>query len=179
MTMMTTKDTRPGMERPEDVCKKVLGQRVKHLRETYDLDDPDGWSMGHLAKVAGVSRDTIIRIENGLGCTELPVIIKLARVFNVSTDYLLGWAPVPSATFEQCGDLRDKILALRVEIERLLEEPKKLSLEGLEGWLYVMKRMGPELSSLEWAMQFPQGIIERERVEYGHERVDRVRAAAA
>ena len=47
-----------------------------------------------LADLLKIGRSTIGEYENGLCNPTEPVIIKLAEVFNVTTDYVLGLVPL-------------------------------------------------------------------------------------
>ncbi len=50
-----------------------------HLRK---LRDEHGYSQEYLAKLLGVSRQTIISIENGRYDPSLPLAFKIARLFQ-------------------------------------------------------------------------------------------------
>lgn len=59
-------------------------ERLKELRIECGL------SQTALAQEVGLSRSAIGYYESGLRVPSAEVIIKLARFFNVTTDYLLG-----------------------------------------------------------------------------------------
>jgi len=61
-----------------------LGERVKALRMSQHL------SQTELSKRIGVTNALISAIEKGERSPSLETLIKLARQFKVSTDYLLG-----------------------------------------------------------------------------------------
>lgn len=48
-----------------------------------------GYSRGQLAKMAGVSPQTIANYENGLTLPDLSILEKLATVFDINFDLLL------------------------------------------------------------------------------------------
>lgn len=58
--------------------------QLKYLRNEAGL------SQNELAKVFNVSKQTVSAWEKGLQETDFDTLIKLARYFNVTTDYLLG-----------------------------------------------------------------------------------------
>ena len=62
-----------------------FGQRVLDLREKH------GWTRRELAKRSGLHEQHLLKIEQGLRKRiEGDTIIRLARAFVCSTDYLLG-----------------------------------------------------------------------------------------
>lgn len=60
-----------------------LQERVKQLRKEH------GWSQGELAERIGGDPAQISRYENGRITPSADAVVKLAEVFDVSTDYLL------------------------------------------------------------------------------------------
>lgn len=64
--------------------KKVLGNRLKNLREEKDLYQKD------LAKIFGISAGAIGLYENNRRTPDMELLKEMAEYFNVSTDYLLG-----------------------------------------------------------------------------------------
>jgi transcriptional regulator with XRE-family HTH domain len=60
-----------------------LQERVKQLRKE------NGWSQGELAERVGGDPAQISRYENGRITPSADAVVKLAEVFDVSTDYLL------------------------------------------------------------------------------------------
>jgi transcriptional regulator with XRE-family HTH domain len=62
-----------------------FGQRVIDLREKH------GWTRRELAKRSGLHEQHLLKIEQGLRKRiESDTIIRLARAFECSADYLLG-----------------------------------------------------------------------------------------
>jgi len=65
--------------------KNMIGKQIKELRKNK------GWSQQKLAEKAGLSFNTITRIEQGIGDSPtLKTLIKLADVLGVSLDELVG-----------------------------------------------------------------------------------------
>jgi transcriptional regulator with XRE-family HTH domain len=62
----------------------VIGKIIKQLRKERDITQAD------LAKAVGVTTSSIGMYETGVRNPSYDVIVKLAKYFNVSTDFLLG-----------------------------------------------------------------------------------------
>ena len=67
----------------------VFNKRARDLRE--DL----GLSQDYIAKELGVSRATVNRYENDRFDLKLSYAVKLAKIYNVSLDYLTGLIDEP------------------------------------------------------------------------------------
>lgn len=67
----------------------MLGQRIHELRLAL------GWSQVMLAKHLNVSKQTVSNWENENIQPSIEMLIRMAKVFNVTTDYLLGLENVP------------------------------------------------------------------------------------
>lgn len=77
-----------------------LGDRVRELRERDKL------TQGELAVRIGTSASTLSRIEKGeIGSPGSDIVVKLARVFRVSTDFLLGITDYPDQKNYEVGQL--------------------------------------------------------------------------
>ncbi|UED70727.1 helix-turn-helix domain-containing protein [Brevibacillus sp. HD3.3A] len=83
--------------------KKLIGQRIKSMRTALGL------YQSHLAEKVGVDRASISNYEIGRAVPPWDVAVKMAEVFNCTTDYLLGntninlydWVPSPQEASEQ------------------------------------------------------------------------------
>ena len=62
----------------------MLGQRIGEMRAAL------GWSQVELAKRLRVAKQTVSNWENENIQPSIEMLIRLAKLFNVSTDYLLG-----------------------------------------------------------------------------------------
>lgn len=60
------------------------GIKIRQLRTQKDL------SQAALAAQLGVSKSVISSYENGVHLPPYDVLVRIARIFGVSTDYLLG-----------------------------------------------------------------------------------------
>lgn len=66
------------------MCLPELGTRIKDLRRHRKISQID------LAKHLGVSKSVISSYETGVHFPPYDILIKIANLFDVSTDYLLG-----------------------------------------------------------------------------------------
>lgn len=88
-----------------------IGERIMQLRKQQNL------SQDELAKKTGVSRTIIGNYERNANTPSIEVLLKLAKVFNVSVDFLIGEGELSSY---------DKEILKRIEdIERLDPDTKK------------------------------------------------------
>lgn len=62
----------------------MVADRIKQLREQSDMTQAD------LARRLGVTRSSVNAWEMGISVPSTQYLIELAKIFKVSTDYLLG-----------------------------------------------------------------------------------------
>lgn len=62
----------------------MIGERIRALREQA------GFSQAELARRLSVTRSSVNAWESGLSAPTAASLVDLARLFRVSTDYLLG-----------------------------------------------------------------------------------------
>ena len=72
----------------------MLGTRIKELRKEFGLSQVD------LAARMEVTKQTISNWENENIQPSVDMLVGLANVFNVTTDYLLGLDDVPRLSIE-------------------------------------------------------------------------------
>jgi len=72
----------------------MLGERTHGLRLAL------GWSQVDLAKRLSVSKQTVSNWENGNIQPSIEMLVRLANVFGVTTDYMLGLEDVPRLNIE-------------------------------------------------------------------------------
>lgn len=78
----------------EDDEKETIASRVKELRKGCQ------WNQAQLAEKVGVTRSQITRLESGeTQNVNSDLIVKLAKVFSVTTDYLLCVTGIPHAKY--------------------------------------------------------------------------------
>lgn len=61
-----------------------IGQTIRDLRKEKGL------SQEELAKLLFLSQDTISLWERGKSFPDIVAVVKLTKIFNVTSDYLLG-----------------------------------------------------------------------------------------
>jgi len=62
----------------------MLGEQIKNLRMSRGLNQVE------MAKVFGVTKQSVSNWENGNIMPSIDMLVKIACYFSVSTDYLLG-----------------------------------------------------------------------------------------
>ena len=72
----------------------MLGQRIYELRLAF------GWSQVELAKRLGVAKQTVSNWENENIQPSIEMLMRLAKLFNVTTDYMVGLDSVPRLNVE-------------------------------------------------------------------------------
>ena len=65
----------------------MLSKRIYELRLSF------GWTQVQLAQKLGVTKQTVSNWENDNIQPSIDMLIKLSKIFNTSTDYLLGLTP--------------------------------------------------------------------------------------
>ena len=68
----------------------MLSKKIHELRLSF------GWTQVQLAQKLGVTKQTVSNWENDNIQPSIDMLIKLSKIFNVSTDYLLGLTPTNS-----------------------------------------------------------------------------------
>lgn len=63
----------------------MLGQRIHELRLAF------GWSQVELAKRLNITKQTVSNWENDNIQPSVEMAIRIAKTFNVTTDYLFGF----------------------------------------------------------------------------------------
>lgn len=112
----------------------ILGENIQKLRREKNLDQKD------LAKLLNVSVGTVSNYETKTHMPSFENVIKLANLFNVSIDYMLGNTSVRCSfsKFDEeitdgrtYGSLINNILALKIpELKSLIEYVELLNLRG-------------------------------------------------
>ena len=72
----------------------MLGQRINELRIAM------GWSQVHLAEKLNISKQTVSNWENDNIQPSIEMLVRIAKLFHVSTDYLLGLSNAPTLNVE-------------------------------------------------------------------------------
>ena len=90
-----------------------FGIRVARLRAAKGL------SQAQLAERIGITKGMVSAYENSIRMPSYPVLIKIAGIFNVSTDYLLGIESGPSL---RTDGLTEKQIAV---VQDVIDEMRK------------------------------------------------------
>ena len=90
-----------------------FGIRVARLRTAKGL------SQAQLAERIGITKGMVSAYENSIRMPSYPVLIKIAGVFNVSTDYLLG---IESGPALRTDGLTEKQIAV---VQDVIDEMRK------------------------------------------------------
>jgi len=67
----------------------MLNRRIQELRMAF------GWNQVELAKRLSVSKQAVSNWENDNIQPSIEMLVRLAKIFGVTTDYLLGLEEIP------------------------------------------------------------------------------------
>lgn len=98
----------------------MFGQRVKELRKIYGL------SQQQLAIKLGIERSTVAHWESGKTAPNYEVLDKIADIFEVSLDFLLGKTTVPD------GEVVSKVTIMSLKIPVYGIIPAGTPIEAIE-----------------------------------------------
>ena len=73
----------------------MLSKRIYQLRVSF------GWTQVQLAQKLGITKQTVSNWENDNIQPSIDMLVKLSKIFNVSTDYLLGLTPTNSINVDE------------------------------------------------------------------------------
>ena len=76
----------------------MLGQRICELRTAI------GWSQVDMAKRLGVAKQTVSNWENENIQPSIEMLVRISKLFGVSTDYVLGLEQIPRLSIEGLPD---------------------------------------------------------------------------
>ena len=97
----------------------MIGQRIRDLRKQKRM------SQTELAKSAGVSQTTVTAWETGKAEPSSSAVARLADIFNVTTDYLLG-RPNKQETKKDDVELSDDDVIMTWQGKPLSDEDREL-----------------------------------------------------
>ena len=89
-----------------------FGEKVKKLRHEKDL------TQQQLAELLGVAVSVISSYESGSRYPSYEVLISLARIFHVSTDYLLGLEKLKIVDVSGLDDNEIKVILQMIDVLR-------------------------------------------------------------
>lgn len=93
----------------------MIAERIKTLRETNNL------TQSALAKKLNVTRSSVNAWEMGIFVPSTSLIVDIARLFHVSTDYLLG---IDSTSSLDLSGLNDREVMLVYELVEYFKSTK-------------------------------------------------------
>lgn len=92
---------------------KMTAERIKVLREAR------GWTQAELARRLSITRNGVNSWEQGLSMPSPACLVDLAKLFSVSTDYLLG---VERLDAVNVTGLNEEDIALLAQLANRLRE---------------------------------------------------------
>lgn len=90
----------------------MLGDRIKLLRKQQGLTQTE------LGKMIGISQTAVISYEKGVNVPPVDRLSKMADIFDVSVDYMLGKTD-DRTTAKKC-DVHTKVIDLEDELSSLI-----------------------------------------------------------
>ena len=94
----------------------MIGERIKQLREQC------GWTQVELSRKLNITRSSVNAWEMGISVPSTVLIIELAKLFHVSTDYLLG---VNETSTLDISSLNDKEVLILMDLVQYFKSLKK------------------------------------------------------
>lgn len=110
--------------------QKRVGKRIKKMREGA------GMTQQILSMKLGVGRATLSQIENGERKITASELVKLSKIFDVSTDVLLEISKGPEVI------LREKIKKVKLSPQMRINVPQKNLEKFKEVLLYILNKIG-------------------------------------
>lgn len=113
-----------------------FSETLKELMAKRNMSQPE------LADILGVSRVSISKYQNGKAFPDYAALVKIAEVFNVTTDYLLGRKDAEKHFFDKTVDLGEEQLMMDnflKETEALMRSKGKISEDKLSHVREFMK----------------------------------------
>lgn len=137
----------------------MFGKRLKNLRKDNDLTLDELATLYNSQYDGGLNKGTLSKYENGKQEPMISVVINLAALFNVPTDYLLGKTDNIS-TKESSLTKRDE-----KDIEKILDNTKELLLSQ-EGLMFDGQPANAEsINSILQAMQIGMEMAKQKNKE--------------
>lgn len=118
------------------VNNSILPKRLKELREK------SGYLQKFVADKLGVKSNTLSGYENGTRSPDPDMLISLAKLYDVTTDYLLGKSDSPALTEKDEQDIAKRMEKLKKDLtsaEGLSFHGEPLSEEAIESLLEAIE----------------------------------------
>ena len=106
----------------------ILPKRLKMLREKH------GYLQKFVADKLGIRSNTLSGYETGTRSPDPEMLVKLAELYNVTTDYLLGKTDIPSVDNGQSRKtaIIDKIKSEFPDADLMFKDLSNMSADQLE-----------------------------------------------
>ncbi|NUK31013.1 helix-turn-helix transcriptional regulator [Parageobacillus sp. VR-IP] len=130
---------------------KTFGERLKHLREKKKQENPK-WTQEYVADLVGVARTTYTAYERGTKQPQLDTVNKLADLFEVSADYLLGRTDNPNPP--ETDDIPEELNTL-AKINQLIKKYgiEQMGFFDIEKWKSLSEEEIEEIiKHFEWVV---------------------------
>ena len=101
--------------------------RLKVLRKEKNINQQK------LAMIFQISQASISKYEIGLAEPDIEMIIRMAKYFNVSTDYILGYSDIRNTLSKR--DLTDEEIDHLLSYKKLLPEQREKVIAYIQGIL--------------------------------------------
>ncbi|WP_337983731.1 helix-turn-helix domain-containing protein [Lysinibacillus sp. C5.1] len=99
----------------------ILAQRLKKVRENIKKSKPE-YTQSFVAKEIGVARTTYTAYENGTKMPPIDTLSSIAKLFDVSIDYLLGRTEKQSLAPQEAEDADFQAFANSPELQKFYKE---------------------------------------------------------
>lgn len=145
--------------------QKLLIEMAIRIRE---LADNKGVHFDKIAPAIGVSTGVLSKISNAKGFVEMTIMIRLAKYFDVSLDYILGISEVKNVSNEDIS----KLLGLSdISIDRISKISNKKVLNSIfendDEYLYSLMQCTQDyINACSELKKFEEDNIEDDRLEY-------------
>lgn len=113
---------------------EVFAKRIRAEREKLKQKDPK-WTQDYVASLIDVARPTYTAYENGTKQPPMDTINKLADLFLVNTDYLLGRTDSPKK--ETSADIEEVDPKISMFFKDFASAPKERQEEMLRFWKFI------------------------------------------
>lgn len=99
--------------------RNILPQRITKERERLD------WSKQRLGEALGVCGQTVGKWENGQRCPDAETVMKMAKTFDCSVDYLYGLSEVKNTIEPEIKITEPEIKKIMQEVADAMNEAEK------------------------------------------------------
>ncbi|CAG7632755.1 helix-turn-helix domain-containing protein [Paenibacillus allorhizosphaerae] len=113
------------------------GERIASLREKLSMTQED------LSNKLGISRASLSHYENNRRAPDYETIVKIANLFHVSIDYIIGRTEDPQMVLDE--EVREFVDSLELSDDKIMEkfsltiDGKKLSVEEAKRFIAFVR----------------------------------------